>query len=106
MRTRVNIVALIFSMATVLASPVVAQGQAPEKKRGDANAEHGRPHEPPPQAYVNCKDKKEGDKVQIVTPHDEKMSATCTASANGLFARPERPPHRKMDAENQQHEKK
>ena len=96
MKTKLNIIALFLSMLTVLAVPAVAQAQAPDKKRDEASADQRPPHEPPPQAYVDCKDKKEGDKVQIVTPREEKISATCTVSPKGLFARPERPPHRNM----------
>lgn len=98
MKTKLNIIALFLSIVTVLAVPAVAQTHAPDKKHGDASADQRPPHEPPPQAYVDCKDKKEGDKVQITTPREEKISATCTASPKGLFARPERPPHRKEDA--------
>jgi hypothetical protein len=62
----------------------------PPKKEGDP----GRPHrEPPPMAYEACKAKKEGTVVEIVTPREGKINATCTTSPKGLFARPERPPH-------------
>ena len=58
----------------------------------DTDTQHGPRREPPPQAYQDCKGKKEGDTVQIITPRNEKMAAICTRSAQGLFARPERPP--------------
>jgi len=58
------------------------------------DGEHSPRREPPPQAYEDCKGKREGDIVQISTPREGKISATCTASAKGLFARPERPPRR------------
>lgn len=106
MKTKLNTTALIFSMATVLSLPLAAQAQPPEKKRGDASAEQGPPREPPPQAYADCKDRKEGDKVQIVTPRNEKISATCTASPKGLFARPEHPPRRNTDDPSNPSEKK
>jgi hypothetical protein len=62
----------------------------PPKKDGDPE----RPHrEPPPMAYEACKAKKEGAVVEIVTPREGKINATCTTSPKGLFARPERPPH-------------
>jgi hypothetical protein len=93
-----NAIALIFSMVTVLAIPMAAHAQAPDRKPADASADQRPPHEPPPQAYTSCKNKKEGDIVQIVTPRDEKLSATCTASSKGLFARPERPPQRNEHA--------
>ena len=106
MKTKINIIALIFSMTTVLVFSAAAHGQTPEQKRGDPGAEQGRPHEPPAHAYVNCKDKKEGDQVQIVTPREGKISASCTASPKGLFARPERAPRRTMDADHPPREKK
>ena len=100
MKTKLHTIALFFSMATLLTLPIAAKAQSAEKKRGDASAEQGqpheRPHEPPPQAYANCKDKKEGDTVQIETPREGKISATCTVSPKGLFARPERPPRGNM----------
>jgi hypothetical protein len=56
------------------------------------NNGEARPHrEPPPQAYDDCKGKKEGDTVQITTPEGA-MAATCAPSPKGLFARPEHPP--------------
>lgn len=97
MKTKLNIIALFLLMVVTLGVPAAAQTQAPDKKRGEASTDQRPPHEPPPQAYVDCRDKKEGDKVQITTPREEKISATCTVSPKGLFARPERPPHRNMD---------
>nr|WP_315475986.1 hypothetical protein [uncultured Undibacterium sp.] len=44
-------------------------------------------------AYKACRAKKEGAVVEIVTPREGKINATCTTSQKGLFARPERPPH-------------
>jgi hypothetical protein len=86
---------------TLLLMPVaMAQSSAPSKPAPttaphDANGGHEevRPHrEPPPQAYEDCKGKKEGAIVQITTPREGKIAGTCTASPKGLFARPERPP--------------
>lgn len=81
----------------------LAQGQSnptkstPERKEAPPpmrDGDTGRPHrEPPPQAYEACKNKKEGAVVDITTPREGKISATCTTSPKGLFARPERPPH-------------
>ncbi|MFZ6754925.1 hypothetical protein ACO0KY_16265 [Undibacterium sp. Dicai25W] len=65
-----------------------------QKPPAQQEGQHGPRREPPPQAYEDCKGKKEGDIVQITTPREGKISATCTASAKGLFARPERPPRR------------
>ena len=72
-------------------STAIAQS-SDNKPPPSQDGERGPRREPPPQAYEDCKGKKEGDIVQIVTPHKDKLSATCTASAKGLFARPERPP--------------
>jgi len=57
----------------------------------DAADSHQR-HEPPPQAYQDCKGKQVGDVVQTTPPHRGTISATCTSSAKGLFARPDHPP--------------
>ena len=48
-------------------------------------------HEPPPQAYEDCKGKKEGDAIQHQTPHGM-VPAKCLNSPKGLVARPDRPP--------------
>lgn len=98
MNTTLKTLASVFSLAIMLVLPMAAQAQAPDNKRGDANADQRPPHEPPPQAYASCKDKKAGEAVQIVTPREGKISATCTASPKGLFARPERAPHEKERA--------
>jgi hypothetical protein len=89
---------LIFTMISSL-----AHGQSNPPKKTPENKEApppmkdgdpGRPHrEPPPMAYEACKAKKEGAVVEIVTPREGKIHATCTTSPKGLFARPERPPH-------------
>lgn len=51
------------------------------------------PH--PPQAFADCKGKKVGDIVLLPTPSGQKISAVCTQSPQGLFARPScgMPPH-------------
>lgn len=98
MKTKLRRGVQFFSVALILALPMAVQAQAPDKKPGDANTDQRAPHQPPPQAYANCKDKKAGDTVQIVTPREGKISATCTDSAKGLFARPERPPQGKVHA--------
>ncbi|MDD2776477.1 MAG: hypothetical protein PHU06_11020 [Gallionella sp.] len=50
-------------------------------------------HTPPPSAFADCKGKKEGAVIQHKMPSGEKVAASCTASPQGLFARPDRPPH-------------
>lgn len=47
-------------------------------------------HEPPPQAYEDCKGKKAGDTVQHMT-REGVVEATCVDSPKGLVARPNRP---------------
>lgn len=96
MKTLISAVSLIATMLT-LTAPINVQAQAPDNKPSEAKADQRPPHEPPPQAYIDCKGKKEGDAVQITTPREKKIAAVCTTSPKGLFARPERPPHR--DAE-------
>ncbi len=53
---------------------------------------HGRHREPPPEAYAACKDKNEGDKVEITTPRGDKMKAICKLIDGKLAAFPERGP--------------
>ena len=67
----------------------LAAGQATNPP-GGTDAQPRR--EPPPQAYQDCIGKKAGDLVQITTPREGNISATCTTSPKGLFARPEHPP--------------
>lgn len=47
-------------------------------------------HEPPPQAYTDCKGKKAGDAIQHTT-REGKVAATCEDSPKGLVARPNKP---------------
>jgi hypothetical protein len=72
-------------------SAVQAQNNDAKKPPEAGMGERPR-HEPPPQAYEDCKGKKEGTVVQITTPREGKIAATCTNSPKGLFARPEHPP--------------
>ena len=51
----------------------------------------GQGREPPPQAYEDCKGKKEGDAIQHQTPQGM-VPAKCLNSLKGLVARPDRPP--------------
>ena len=48
-------------------------------------------HEPPPNAYADCKGKKAGDAVQHQTPEGV-VAAKCADSPKGLVARPDNPP--------------
>ncbi|MBC3920811.1 hypothetical protein H8L32_25320 [Undibacterium sp. CY18W] len=87
--------ASILLVILALSNTGQAQPQPPygEQKKPPEAGKDGPPRrEPPPQAYEACKDKKEGAVVQITTPREGKISATCTTSPKGLFARPERPP--------------
>jgi len=47
-------------------------------------------HEPPPNAYADCKGKKAGDAVQHQTPEGV-VAAKCADSPKGLVARPDNP---------------
>ena len=85
------------TILTAVTATINAQAQASDKP-AEAKSGQRPPHEPPPQAYVDCKGKKEGDAVQIITPRDEKIPAVCTSSAKGLFARPEHPPRRDKES--------
>jgi hypothetical protein len=64
-----------------LASPVFAQSQM-----------NGPPRQPPPHAFTDCAGHQAGDVVQITPPGRAPIQATCTASPQGLFARPVHPP--------------
>lgn len=68
----------------LLASPGLAW-DAPDNGR--------RPPEPPPEAYRACKDKAEGDRVEMQGPHGEFMKAVCRKQGDCLIAVPSgRPP--------------
>ena len=54
-------------------------------------------HEPPPQAYEDCKGRKAGDAVEHTTPAG-KVGATCVESPTGLVARPTRTPRAQPNA--------
>ncbi|MCH8621490.1 hypothetical protein [Undibacterium sp. TS12] len=86
-RASIILIALVSGMSAHAQPPGGDQKRPPEQGAGDRP-----PHEPPPQAYEDCKGKKEGDVVQITTPREGKIAATCTTSPKGLFARPQRPP--------------
>ena len=74
-------------LTLVCASSAIAQVKAP------ASAPRSEPpprHEPPAQAYADCKGKKAGDAIQHITP-EGKVEATCQESPKGLVAKPKRP---------------
>lgn len=75
--------ALIFAMIGAAAAPSTTPCDKSDQQPH---------HEPPAQAYQDCKGKQAGDVVQITTPREGNISATCTESPKGLFARPEHPP--------------
>jgi hypothetical protein len=90
----------IAAMSVLMASclicfPVCAQmghEDKPQAVKSDKGPEGHPRREPPPQAYEDCKGKKEGDKLMIHPPHGGEVPATCENSPKGLFARPEHPP--------------
>jgi hypothetical protein len=80
--------AMIFALVTSLcASVATAQDRPPQTRPTRPGG-----HEPPPQAYEDCKGKKAGDAVEHTTP-EGKVAATCVDSPNGLVARPNSPPN-------------
>ena len=46
---------------------------------------------PPPQAFADCRGKKEGVSVQHTTPRGDVVAATCVQTPEGLAARPNQP---------------
>ncbi len=78
---------LAILLASACAVSAIAQDSAqPSPPRSASSA----PHEPPPQAYADCKGRKAGDAIQHTTP-DGKVAATCQESPKGLVARPNQP---------------
>ncbi len=85
-----NPIRLVFLIGAMTCPAI---GSAAEQAAGPSDRPDQQQHrEPPPEAYQDCKGKQAGDVVQITTPREGAISATCTASAKGLFARPEHPP--------------
>ena len=79
----------------VLAGSCVLLAVAQDKPADKPQTPASRPaasdrHEPPPQAFADCKGKKVGDAIQHTTP-EGKVAATCQESPKGLEARPDRP---------------
>jgi hypothetical protein len=55
----------------------------------DGPSGSGRHMGPPSEAVEACKDKSEGDKVEITNPRGEKMNAVCKQLHGQLVAMPE-----------------
>jgi hypothetical protein len=89
MKTKIIVLALLVSF---YAWTAVAQDQpsrtTPSQKTQSQPASGD--HQPPPQAYEDCRGKKAGDTVQHTTPEGT-VAATCQDSPQGLVARPKRP---------------
>jgi Spy/CpxP family protein refolding chaperone len=89
MKTRIAVLALIASFS---AWGVMAQDRSsrttPSQKTQSQPASGD--HQPPPQAYEDCRGKKAGDTVQHTTPEGT-VAATCRDSPQGLVARPKQP---------------
>lgn len=80
-----------FALAGCCALLAIAQDKPAEKPQTPASRPGASSrHEPPPQAFADCKGKKAGDAIQHTTP-EGKVAATCQESASGLVARPDQP---------------
>lgn len=98
MKTIQNKPAQLALLIAVIANALIASAAEPPPCQSGTSVP--RQHrEPPPEAYQDCKGKQAGDVVQITTPREGKVSATCTNSPKGLFARPEHPPRDRDNAE-------
>ncbi len=74
--------------------PAIAQEENSQTQRQGG-------HQPPPQAYEDCKGKKAGDSVQHKT-REGIVAATCMESPQGLVARPNKRPDKGRDSAPQQ----
>jgi len=82
-------------MALIVFAPILLAWTA-RSQNGPPQAPATSGHEPPPQAYEDCKGKKAGDAIQHTTP-EGKVAATCMDSPKGLVARPNQPPDAQPD---------
>lgn len=82
MRALIHTCTLLLTIGTV--GIATAQSILPAPPQPPASSAG---HEPPPQAYTDCKGKKAGDTVQHTT-REGKVPATCESSPKGLVARP------------------
>ncbi len=79
------------SSAVVMGLVCASSAMAQVKPAASAPRSEAPPrHEPPAQAYADCKGKKAGDAIQHTTP-EGKVAATCQESPKGLVAKPDRP---------------
>jgi hypothetical protein len=86
MKTKPTLVGLL--LAGFCALVAIAQDKPADKQQAAATRpETASRHEPPPQAYTDCKGKKAGDAIQHSTPQGN-VAATCEDSPKGLVARP------------------
>lgn len=89
MKTRYALLGLVLTGSCVLLA--FAQDKPAEKPQTPASRPGGSArHEPPPQAFADCKGKKAGDAIAHTTP-EGKVAATCQESPKGLVARPDQP---------------
>jgi hypothetical protein len=101
MKTKIMALAVILNMGVWVAMAQDCPPQGPQP-RDPAQAvfdlalstqrqpESSVRHEPPPQAYEDCRGRKAGDTVQHTTPGGQ-VAATCEESPRGLVARPNQP---------------
>jgi hypothetical protein len=82
---------LVLGLFLAIGLTTGALAQMPPPPPGGPGGPGGPGHEPPPQAYEDCKGKKEGDAIQHQTPQGL-VPAKCLNSPKGLVARPDRPP--------------
>ncbi len=67
------LVALLCVSSLAFAQQPQQQRPQPPREQGGGGGGGG----PPPEALEACKGKKDGDPVQIKTPHGDKKNATC-----------------------------
>lgn len=100
-----NLICLALLLAGFAASALAAESSGDQGKRQGQGQQR---REPPARAFEACKEKSEGDTVQITLPSGESISAKCASSPKGLFARPEHPPrmqgNRESDDDKDQHD--
>ena len=77
----------IINTATTILLPIVIASSAVWAMDGPPG--RGRHMGPPAEAVEACKDKSEGDKVEITNPRGEKMNAVCKQINRQLVAMPE-----------------
>lgn len=82
---------LLRALGAVVATGTLALGAVGSMAQTAAPTPQAAPrgdgHEPPPQAYADCRGKKSGERVKHATP-DGVVDAECMESPKGLVARP------------------